>query len=246
MGFLYTPNLDWKLKIKKIILKVSKNLNILRATCGIEWGADPIPLKIFCNGIIKSQFDLGSLLLQPCSEFLEKKLTIYHNKALRIITGCMRSTPVSSLQCETSEIPLEIRKKILACKFALKVISYLRHPVRSIMFELGMMNIRQTIWKKTKIQYVVLLEIKNVKNLFYTSSIFPCYKINIENQITPMKWAKFPYTSPLLNGEFTECKQSKFQNFNMIYTDGLKTKEGSGGIGVHIPKLQINFSSKVY
>lgn len=52
-----------------------------------------------------------------------KKLDIIQNKALRIISGAMWSTPINAMQCETCIPPLHFRRFQKAERFRLKIIA---------------------------------------------------------------------------------------------------------------------------
>ncbi|CAF4846742.1 unnamed protein product [Pieris macdunnoughi] len=49
--------------------------------------------------------DYGTFILEPCNTVALHKLNIIQSKALRIIAGAMRSSPINALQVECSEAP---------------------------------------------------------------------------------------------------------------------------------------------
>ncbi|KAI8430029.1 hypothetical protein MSG28_000473 [Choristoneura fumiferana] len=84
-----------------ICQKAERNINILRALSGVRWGSHPYSQKLLYNAIIRSHFDYGSFLLEPCSKLALAKLDRIQARCLRIITGAMKSSPTKALQIES-------------------------------------------------------------------------------------------------------------------------------------------------
>ena len=89
-----------------IVTKCERLLNIIRCLSGVWWGAHPFSMKLFYNALIRSILDFGTFLLEGGSVMALKKLDAIQTKALRIITGAMRSSPINALQVECCEPPL--------------------------------------------------------------------------------------------------------------------------------------------
>ncbi|XP_023192676.1 uncharacterized protein LOC111609311 [Xiphophorus maculatus] len=89
----------------------------MRCLRGKEWGADRKALKTIYIGLIRSVFDYGCILYNSASNSLLKTIDRIQYQALRLCCGAMKSTPISALQVEMGEMPLELRRKQLAITY---------------------------------------------------------------------------------------------------------------------------------
>lgn len=55
---------------------------------------------------MRSVLDYGCIMYESASTTLLKKLDIMQAKALRLILGAVKTTPIAALQVESSEMPL--------------------------------------------------------------------------------------------------------------------------------------------
>ncbi|XP_023190232.1 uncharacterized protein LOC111608691 [Xiphophorus maculatus] len=117
LGFWFDKKLTWKTHVNKIVEKSKKILNIMRCLRGKEWGADRKALKTIYIGLIRSVFDYGCILYNSASNSLLKTIDRIQYQALRLCCGAMKSTPISALQVEMGEMPLELRRKQLAITY---------------------------------------------------------------------------------------------------------------------------------
>ncbi|XP_045511777.1 uncharacterized protein LOC123706554 isoform X1 [Pieris brassicae] len=117
--------IDQKLSFEEHIKYVSRNalngVNILRCLAGVTWGADPKILSLLYKSIVRSHFDYSSLAYLNSTHV--HKLDILQNRALRIISGAMCSTPIRALEVETNIMPLILRRLMLAERYCLKLLS---------------------------------------------------------------------------------------------------------------------------
>lgn len=109
--------------------KCEKNLNILRCLAGVWWGAHPFALKLVYNAIIRSVLDYGTFLLEPSSAEGLQHLDRIQSKALRIITGAMKSSPINALQVECLDPPLDLRRQYLSDRYLFRTFQYSAHPI---------------------------------------------------------------------------------------------------------------------
>ncbi|CAK1583256.1 unnamed protein product [Parnassius mnemosyne] len=107
-----------------VAAKCEKNLNVIRSLSGSWWGSHPYSQKLLYNALIRSHFDYGCFLLEPCSKMALNILDKIQSKCLRIITGAMKSTPILALQVECVEPPLFLRRQYLSERFLFKAACY--------------------------------------------------------------------------------------------------------------------------
>ncbi|CAK1582789.1 unnamed protein product [Parnassius mnemosyne] len=114
-----------------IAQKCEKNVNILRSLTGVWWGSHPYCLKLLYNALIRSHFDYGTFLLEPCNKQALNLLDKIQLKCLRIILGAMKSSPSNALQVECGEPPLYLRRQYLADRFIYRIFQISSHPLLS-------------------------------------------------------------------------------------------------------------------
>ncbi|KAI5633769.1 reverse transcriptase (RNA-dependent DNA polymerase) domain-containing protein [Phthorimaea operculella] len=89
----------------EVCKKAELGLNILKSLAGLKWGSDPKILKTIYIATIRSHFDYGCMLYADAANHLLRKLDVLQNKALRVITGAMMSSPINSLEVEAGIVP---------------------------------------------------------------------------------------------------------------------------------------------
>ena len=77
---------------------------------------------------MRSKIDYGCIVYNSTSNRELVGLESVSNEAMRISSGCIRSTPLSSLQIITEEPPLQIWRDKLSLKYYYKVKPY--HKIR--------------------------------------------------------------------------------------------------------------------
>ncbi len=97
LGVWFDAKLTWNEHIEKIDTKCKKILNVMRCLRGSEWGASTAAMKSMYIALIRSELDYGSIVYDSAA------------KALRLCCGAFKTTPVSALQVEVGEMPLQIR-----------------------------------------------------------------------------------------------------------------------------------------
>ncbi|XP_066907144.1 uncharacterized protein [Halyomorpha halys] len=154
------------------------------------------------------------------------------NAALRIVTGAFRSSPSSSLHVEASEIPLLVKRKILALKYYSKIISNPNHPLNNFfsssnnqIFPHNALNTRLSFPNRC-LQYIAH------PNLTPFPNVMKQYPQQVEPWLLPIPTVKNNHFSRSLPPIITLKKFNQFKtnhhNWNFIFTDGSKTVEGVG------------------
>lgn len=110
VGVIFTENLNWSKQIDQMCVKAKNGINVMKAISRVWWGADPATMLVIYKGLVWSHLDYGSVLLNPTSKKNQYKLDNVQFEALRLVTGCMRSTPTNLLLSECAEMALEYRR----------------------------------------------------------------------------------------------------------------------------------------
>ncbi|XP_072377238.1 LOW QUALITY PROTEIN: uncharacterized protein [Diabrotica undecimpunctata] len=232
-------------------LKQTKELMSMRAICGTKWGSDPNILLSLYKGIVRSHLDYAANLLNPCSKSLMMKLEQVQNVALRIITGCLRSTPILILQAECSVSTLKVRREILAHKYILKQMSEKNNIVIRSLNKLNeAINANNQFWKNKAIPDYSLAYtdiLKKSKIIRY--QINPIYEVERKILLYPitinsLEYEKYEIES---NEMFLAKYGGIYSNHTYVYTDGsIDPQTNQSGFGIYIPQINYKFSSRLH
>lgn len=114
LGMWMDSRLTWRQHIVKMSDKCKKGLNVLKCLAGSDWGADRSSMLSIYDALIRSVFDYGCVAYRSAAVSNLKTLDVIQAQALRICCGAVRSSPVASLQVETGEMPLHLRRMALS------------------------------------------------------------------------------------------------------------------------------------
>jgi ribonuclease HI len=108
LGVMLSSKLDFHHHIDKLVDQSNKRINQLRALGATKYGPSTHSLRTFYKGYIES------LLLNGCeawwpllSDTQKDRVRTIQRKALRVVTGCLASTPASSLFLEANVAPID-------------------------------------------------------------------------------------------------------------------------------------------
>lgn len=223
LGFYFDCKLTYKTHINFISKKCNNFMNILRALCGVSWGAHPYSIIQVYKGAIRPKIDYASPFYNDASQALLLKLDRIQWKACRIALGAMISTHTLALEVESKVPPLKCRRKYISNCMISKIISYKKEPA--------------------------LEKLSNLNNYFNYSIIIESFKFLINLNI--MKFQKHPWFTlenfealffkPKISFLEVNKKQATEEeikklfdefiatlvDFKLIYTDGSKNKDGT-------------------
>jgi hypothetical protein len=156
LGMLFDSKLTWNDHVNYIVDKCKSRLNLMRSLTGTAWGSSKRCLMTIYRVLVRSLLDYGAIALDSALISAKKKLDTVQCKALRICCGAMTGTPLSALQIECGEMPLEIRRHKQMLQYAVKIKSSKQHPASTVLtdhwtnhytkFELA----REPLYVKTK------------------------------------------------------------------------------------------------
>lgn len=112
--------LTWKSQINSTYARASKGTNDMQAVTRTWWGADSKVLLNLYRRLVRTHLNNGGSYIFYASKSSWKKLEQVQLEALRVVTGCMRSTPSNVIFLETGKMSFHIRNILTAARFALK------------------------------------------------------------------------------------------------------------------------------
>lgn len=211
VGILLDRKLLLTQHMKQSAAVAGKAVNIMRSVAGTRWGVDPRCLDMLYKGCIRSKLEYCSFIYDETKNIniLEK----IQWRALRIISGCMKSTHTKSLEVLTAIEPLQIRFQKLTSNFLNNVYSY-NNPLREKLKKLK--NLRVNFMSE---EIPELYQYKYYP--FFKQQNWDSHNIKSIRKIkTPGK--KENITETEVKELFLQEKDKYYKDCEMLYTDGSK------------------------
>ncbi|GFX39478.1 uncharacterized protein LOC103524116 [Trichonephila clavipes] len=98
LGCALDNKLKWTKHAELVVSKARKRLSILKRLTGVKWGCNRYTLNTTYKTYIQSVLNYCNEVLISASENVRKLLDAFHNQALRMITGGVKSTLVLAMQ----------------------------------------------------------------------------------------------------------------------------------------------------
>ncbi|OWR48185.1 pol protein [Danaus plexippus plexippus] len=243
LGIWLDPKLTLECHINNVERNACKGLNVMRSLAGVYWGSDPKTLAMMYKTIVRSHFDYSTLAYINANISLLRKLDILQNRALRIITGAMCSTPINSMECESCIPPLLLRRIQIAERFCLKLMSLnnnytLNHilpPSYNLINSEPYMDCKQLMSGFSPTLLRICVFIKSVfVNMNITDS-WPMYSLSFSALIHPVNISNKKILTQSDLHEFIGDNNDVYR----IYTDGSKSSDGVTS-AFYDPQLKIS------
>lgn len=238
LGLVLDSKLSGVAHCDYIASKCERRINMLRCLSGVWWGAHPFSLKLVYNALIRSVLDYGSFLLEPCRVAATRKLDAIQSKALRIMSGAMKSSPLNALQTECAEPPLSLRRQFLSDRFLFRSLQFLDHPLIPKLISLNDLILSCPYWKFKTIPCLVnsLNIYKSLSAPTYRSKKLPLFESNYEALVLSPKTLTLGISKGDFNANtiFNSIVDEKWQGWHHIYCDASKHNSNkSVGVGVY-------------
>ena len=89
---VFDSNIDWEVHIQQLKFKCNKTKNLMRSVSSTEK-----TLMMIYGSLISFKIEYGSIVYNSASSKELQRLESVSNEAIRITSGCFKSTPVSIL-----------------------------------------------------------------------------------------------------------------------------------------------------
>lgn len=230
-----------------VVAKCERLLNIIRCLSGVWWGAHPLSLKLIYNAIIRSVLDYGTFLIEPGSSSGFTKMNSIQAKALRIITGAMKTTPINALQVECCEPPLQLRRQYLADKFFFRFVQNSNHPLFNKLKLLSEIVNTSAFWRHKALPCLIISfrKFMSIQSPVYRCPSLPLFSCSFESlTISPNVCLNLGINSNIVsaNYEFNSMIDNHFQDWHRIYTDASKH---TSHVGIGVYHEQFNIVQKI-
>ena len=230
---LDAPLLTWGVHIEKLLETCETGINLMKTMAYSKYGADRQSLLHLYCAAIKSKILYSTPALITTSETNINSLELIQNKALRIATGALNSTPIASLQCEANIPPLKLMIKEQAIKFYYKMLTKEEtHPMYKYIYNEVIIPVKEWNWRARKPFTLKMIEVLHqwgmpdnpnlqARKTAITPPWAPLENLIYLNLITPM--TKEANTPTQLRAESIRTIETRFPHHLRIYTDGSKT-----------------------
>ena len=254
---LDSPRLNWDPQIKELIKNCNSRLNLLKAVSAKTWGADKDTLLHLYKATVRSKIEYGCIAYSSASKTNLKKLEVIQNTAIRIATGCLKSTPVEALRCETTIPPIVDRIEELSLRYFIRA-RFLNHenPIQAeILLKTNELNnlafqgnkspaINRATYTvgKYELPFMDIPPIEVVPPVPPWSNSF----INIETELIIKTNKNMP--DKILREIAKNTLTKRYNNHLEIYTDGSRSmiqNEYRVAAGIYIPAYELCISYRL-
>lgn len=239
LGMILDCKLTWVQHCEYLIAKCERRMNMMRCLSGVWWGAHPSSMRLLYHAVIRSVFDYGTFFLEPGSVVAFSKLETIQSRALRVIAGAMRSSPIHALQAECGIPPLNLRRQYLAHRYMFKIFQYTDHTLLSKLRILDNLILSSSYWKHKSVPLIhnSFKKILSFTTPVHRSRLLPLYSISFSSLILPTNVvidAGIHKDDPSPNISFIHQNEQNWPDFHQIFTDASKHAQmGNVGVGVY-------------
>jgi hypothetical protein len=124
-----------KAHISYLEKKCLKAMNLLRVVSHTDWGADSSTLFKLYHSLIRSELDYGCIIYGSARESYLHTLDCVQNVAIRLCLVAFRTSPTFSLHVEANELPLQLRRQMLALQYIAELKSNPNNPAYTSVFQ---------------------------------------------------------------------------------------------------------------
>ncbi|XP_064648747.1 uncharacterized protein LOC135500960 [Lineus longissimus] len=121
--------MTWRNHIELTTLRAKRRLSLMKKLTCSQWGADTSVLKKLYVGRIRPVMEYGTTAMANAAKSNTAKLNRVQNQAERIITGAMKSTPITAMETITKLQPQEDRREVKVITLAEKFKRMKTHPM---------------------------------------------------------------------------------------------------------------------
>jgi hypothetical protein len=129
LGLTLDTHMSFTPHIINISTKATRRIGVLKTLTGIKFGQHKETLKIVYKQFIEATINYAVPAWGPViSKSNWDRLERVQNRALRVITGCLPTTPISHLHAETKVLPIKDHLDLIGTQFYSRTLN-LDHPL---------------------------------------------------------------------------------------------------------------------
>ena len=132
LGVVFDTGFRFKYHIENLVTRAAPRINVLKALTGTSWGQQRETIEITYKSLIRSLFTYACPVWLPFTSNTNiQKLQVVQNSALRIATGCVRSTDLDHLHRETKILPVKNHLSLLSAQYLARALQA-GHPAHDV------------------------------------------------------------------------------------------------------------------
>ena len=131
LGVTFDKKQTWKPHLQEAETRARRKLALMRKLAGSTWGANEKTLKTVYEGTVRPHLEYGAAAWNSASKTTLQSVDKVQNQALRLITGAMRTTPITAMEEVTGIQPLRDRRSMKTLLQAEKFKCKLKHPMKA-------------------------------------------------------------------------------------------------------------------
>jgi len=129
LGVTFDTRMTWKKHIENTTARAKRRLSLMMKLSGSQWGADATVLRKLYVGRIRPVMEYGITAMTNAAKSNTEKLSRVQNQAARIITGGMKSTPITAMETTAQLQPPQHRRDVKVMTQAEKFKRMTNHPM---------------------------------------------------------------------------------------------------------------------
>ena len=253
------PFLTWKNHVKYLINSSAQKLNIMKSLSSTKWGAHRNLMNTFYQAYIKSKFLYGIQVYSSASPTILSKLEIVQNSAIRIITGLRKSTPITTIHFESNLYPINTIHQMYTIKYLYKVLSLPKDHIIHKLFSNQLADVNAIAWNTLSHKSPLLKRALNICNRyslpldnivnddFKFNRFIPPPWFSMENIVSTVfvQTKKEDINNEQAIQTYNFIKQTNYETFSKIYTDGSKQNNETVGSAIYVDDISSTFSWKL-
>ena len=236
---LDSPRLTYKPHIDYLRQDCIRRIDLMKTISSAAWGASSTKLRQFYVSYIRSKIDYGSVLYGSSAPSNLKKLDCIQNACLRLILGCRKTTPITSLEVEASIPSLCLHREYLDVKLLLKLNYKQRGNNTADFLGLNEINPPNSTYSfgsflSRASNLLAMYDFAAVRRIYTASySMLPWSMVS--------KYIQLDLDRTIFNDcSFNDYINCQYQSHSVLYTDGSKKEDNGNSVAAALYSPQHN------
>ncbi|KAI5751697.1 hypothetical protein M8J77_010037 [Diaphorina citri] len=220
-----------------------------------RYGVGRDNLITFYKSYVLPIFDYGCVIYGSAKDYILKKLNPVHNAGIRIATGALRSSPVTSLHVESCILPLSLRRSKLLMNYVSKIGSSPFNPMHKELFSVNRELVNHPPNKPKPLSLRVadipeFMDYVNASEFAPYQKHIPPWSLDVPIIESSLHIDKKSNISPLVfRKHFLDVISSKYSDRIVCFTDGSKSENSTScayTIGKNLCAVRLNNVNSVF
>lgn len=244
LGVMMDKNLTFSYHINTLKKRVCERINMLKIINGLKFGSHPEMLLRVYNALVTSLIMYGATIYGKSAKNLSKLLETTHRQALRVATGCTKTTPINTLSAISAVEPLFLKREFIAKKEISK------HLITNNIVSKQLKNLHITDLTAKNLTFIEETYLKYQQEFQLIATTHKNYNattaniIDIHHKIPGFTQAKNDIPTITAKNRTLEHINNSYNEHIQLYTDASKTSHGCS-IGIYDSVTKRTISTKL-